>query len=763
MKKNVKQMLALVMVLSVFAACGRQDDAAAENGDNNGPAAENKEEADTLVIGTQNFDGKFSPFFYTNDYEDQVLSLVHLDLLGTDREGAVVLNGIEGEVRPYNGTDYTYDGIANCVITENGDGTVYYDITLKEGVLFSDGTTMDIDDVIFSLYVPLDPTYDGIMTLYSLPIEGLEAYRSGMDSRMNLILAAGPEGYVATDFFTEEQYHELWDAFRAAGVVFVNGIKDYLIEDGSNTTEDTVAAWAANWGYALAENATEADFFQAIIDKYGYDLSDEGINAEAGNVTITAALEAALGENAHIYQAGVQTGASAPNISGIQKTGDMSLRIVLTEVSATAIYQLATTVVPMHYYGEEALYDYENNMFGFPKGDLSDVKSVTTHPIGAGPYTFGSYENATVTLAANATYWKGCPKIEYIQFKEGQDADKVPGIVSGTLDITEPPYSSETAKAIAEANGGAVSGDVITTNMVDNLGYGYIGINAKNVCVGGDSGSEASRNLRKAISTVIAVYRDVAVDSYYGEYANVINYPISDTSWAAPRVTDEGYRIAFSTDVNGNPIYTEGMGAEEKYAAASAAALGYFEAAGYTVEKGKVAAAPEGASMNYEVMVSGGGIGEHPTFMCLTMAADALQEIGFTLTVTDIANFSELTNAVNAGTAEIFAMAWQATPDPDMYQIYHSQGGSNEKSYWIKDAALDELIMMARQSTDQTYRKTLYKECLDIVADWAVEIPVYQRQNVIIFSTERINIDTITPDITSYWGWANDIELLEMN
>ena len=46
-------------------------------------------------------------------------------------------------------------------------------------VKFSDGTQMDIDDVIFSLYVPLDPTYDGIMTLYSLPIEGLEAYRSG--------------------------------------------------------------------------------------------------------------------------------------------------------------------------------------------------------------------------------------------------------------------------------------------------------------------------------------------------------------------------------------------------------------------------------------------------------------------------------------------------------------------------------------------------------------------------------------------------------
>ena len=770
MKKLIALLLALVMVIGLVA-CGNNDAPAADAPAADAPAAdapaadvpEVDETPETLVIGTQNFDGKFSPFFYTNAYENDVLSLVNVGLLGTDREGAVVFNGIEGEVRPYNGTDYTYNGIANCVITENADGTVYYDITLKDGVLFSDGTEMDIDDVIFSLYVPLDPTYDGIMTLYSMPIEGLEAYRSGMDSRMNLVLAAGPEGYVANDYFTEEQYNTFWAAFETAGIEFVNGIKGYLVDNGYNTAEDAVAVWAPNWGYELAADATEVDFWNAIVAAYGYDLSDDGINYEAGNVTITAALEAALGDKAGEFQAGVQTGDSAPNVSGIQKTGDNSLRIVLTEVNATAIYQLATTVVPMHYYGEESLYDYDNNMFGFTKGDLSDVKSVTTMPQGAGPYTFETYENGTVTLAANPNYWKGCPKIEYIQFKEGQDADKVPGVVAGTIDITDPSYSGEVAKAIAEANGGEVSGDVITTNMVANLGYGYTGICAKNVCVAGDSGSEASKNLRKAICTVIAVYRDVAVDSYYGEFANVINYPISDTSWAAPRVTDEGYKVAFSTDVNGNPIYTDGMSVEEKYAAALEAALGYFEAAGYTVADGKITAAPEGAEMGYEVMIGGGGIGDHPGFMCLAMASEALAEIGFTLTVSDMANFAEMTNAVNAGTAEMFTMAWQATVDPDMYQIYHSEGGSNEKSYWIKDAQLDELIMMARQSTDQTYRKTLYKECLDIVADWAVEIPLYQRQNVIIFSTERVNVDTITPDITTFWGWANDIELLEMN
>ena len=524
------------------------------------------------------------------------------------------------------------------------------------------------------------------------------------------------------------------------------------------------AAQAGNWGFELADDATVEDFWAAIVAKYGYDISDDGINAETAGTSISSFLEAELGDAYNDYTVAVQTGESAPNVAGIVKTGDYSMTVTLTEVNATAIYQLPVTVCPMHYYGETDKFDYDNNMFGFVKGDLSHVKSVTSTPVGSGPYTFESWSNGAVTLQKNPTYWKGEPKIDTVIWREMTDEDKIPGVVSGTIDVTDPSYSKEAAEQIKEANSnGEISGDTIQTDLVANLGYGYVGFNANRVKVGdGNGGDEASKDLRKAIATVIAVYRDVAVDSYYGEFANVINYPISDPSWAAPRVTDEGYKVAFSVDVNGNDIYTEGMSADDKYAAAKQAALGYFEAAGYTVADGKITAAPAGGRMDAEVMVGGSGKGDHPSFMALTLASDALKEIGFNLIVSDMSNFAEMTNAINAGTADMFAMAWQATPDPDMFQIYHSKGGSNEKSYWIKDADLDELIMMARQSTDQTYRKTLYKQCLDIVADWAVEIPIYQRQNCVIFSAKRVNLDTVTPDITTYWTWYNDIELLDL-
>lgn len=758
MKKALALILSLVMCVGLFTACGEQ-----KNPDGNG--GDQDSTTKTLVVGTMNFDGKFSPFFYTNAYENDVMSMVFDALLGTDREGSVVLKGIEGEVRPYNGTDYTYTSVADCEIVENEDGTVDYKITMKPGVKFSDGEEMTIDDAIFSYYVLIDPTYDGASTLYSLPIKGLEAYRSGMDSRMNLILAAGPDGYTATDFFTEDQYNTFWAAFNAAGEKFADEILNYVVEAGAAGADDSLAAKAAAWGFdGLAADATAADFWNAIVAAYGYDISDDGINSESAGTSISALIEAEIGDSFSEYSVGVQTGESAPNVAGIVKTGDYSMTVTLTEVSASAIYQIPVTVCPMHYYGETDKYDYDNNMFGFTKGDLSHVKSVTSAPVGSGAYTFESYSNGAVTLQKNPGYWKGEPKIDTIIWREMQDVDKIPGVVSGTIDITDPSYSKEAAEQIKKANSnGELSGDVLQTDLVANLGYGYVGFNANRVKIGNGDGSDAaSKDLRKAIATVISVYRDVAVDSYYGEFANVINYPISDTSWAAPRVTDEGYKIAFSVDANGNDIYTEGMTPDEKYAAAKQAALGYFEAAGYTVADGKITAAPAGAPMEVEVMVGGGGTGDHPSFMALTLAADALKEIGFNLIVSDMSNFAEMTNAVNSGNADMFAMAWQATPDPDMYQIYHSKGSSNEKSYWVKDAHLDELIMMARQSTDQTYRKTLYKECLDVVSDWAVEIPIYQRQNCIILSAQRVDLDTVTPDITTYWNWYNDLELLDV-
>ena len=259
---------------------------------------------------------------------------------------------------------------------------------------------------------------------------------------------------------------------------------------------------------------------------------------------------------------------------------------------------------------------------------------------------------------------------------------------------------------------------------------------------------------------MISAYRDEGIDSYYGNTASVINYPISNTSWAAPQVTDDGYQLAYSVDVEGNPIYTEGMSTEDRYAAALEAALGYLEAAGYTVEDGKVTAAPAGAKMEYVVNIGAGGAGDHPTFLILKNASDALATIGLTLTVNDLANASDLYASYQTGVADMWCAAWQAGTDPDMFQLYHSDGSTNY--YQINDADLDEMIEAARLSTDQTYRKGLYKAAMEIIMDWGVELPVYQRSECVMLSTERVNRDTLPTDMTPYLSWQQEVYNLEM-
>ncbi len=718
----------------------------------------------------------------------------------------MLLNGLTGETVAYNGTDYTYNGIADCVITENEDGSVIYDFMLREDVVFSDGAPLTADDVIFSMYVLSDPAYDGSSTFYALPITGMEEYRSGMATKWQLIfddIAAGNDTS-ASDYYTANDVTDFEAGFKIAGLAFTQEIIDTCVTLYIDYAEDigfTGAEIVANpglqvaygeyaWGYAEGlrddglfydatgkafdlkngEYPTLDEYWAMIVDTYGYDLSDDGINYESAGTTISTFISDTLIENYPDLAKSVQTGDSAASITGIEKTGDYSLRVTMDSLDATAVLQFNFMVAPMHYYGDKSLFDASKNIYGFNKGDLSLVKTNTSSPLGAGPYQFVSYQNGVVTFEANESYYKGAPKTKYLLFKEVSDADKMTGVATGTLDVSDPSISADVVQAIKDYNGGDMTGDVITTNSVDNLGYGYIGIQAEVVNVGGDGASEASRNLRKAFATVFAVYRDSVIGSYYGERATVIQYPISNTSWAAPKPADDGYAIAYSKDVDGKSIYTDNMTDDQRFEAALNAAVGFLKAAGYKWDdaSGKFTAAPKGASLSYEFQIPADGTGDHPAFGILTAASTALTSIGIDLQIKDLANSSTLWEGLDAGSVAMWAAAWGASLDPDMYQVYFSENsvdldGQKSNYYCVKDAELDELILAARATTDKSFRKATYMQCLEIILDWSVEVPTYQRQNVIIFSTERINMETVTPDITTYWTWLHDLENLEMN
>ena len=764
--KNTKQVLALAMAVAMaaglLAGCGSSASSSAESvasgeATSEAAATDTGSNDGTLVLADTGFEGKFSPFFAASSADQHVIDLTNIALLGADRKGEMILKGIEGETREYNGTDYTYYGPADCEVTENADGTVTYAINMRDDLVFSDGTPITIDDVIFNLYVYMDPTYDGSATLYSMPIAGLDDYRNSMTTLSKLIAEAG-EDNTDNSLFTAEQQKAFWDAVNEGGAAFAQEIVDYCVSAGYAADSNDVATAASAWGFdGLAADATAKDFFLAIAENYDWNFAS--MEAE----TAGSALSDLIPADVYAYSTtGVATGADVDTVSGIVKTGDYSMTITTTELSNSMIYQLQLPIASLDYYGDRSLYDYDNHSYGFKKGDLSKVRSVTSAPMGAGVYTFNKYSDGVIYLDANPNYYEGEALIKHVNMKETQEADKITGVQAGTIDISDPSYSLEAANQIATINGGDsdLDGSVITTRLKDFRGYGYIALSAENVKVGNDPASEESKDLRKAIMTVIAAYRDEGINSYYGDTATIINYPMSNTSWAAPSVTDDGYKIAYSTDVDGNEIYTSDMSGDTKYAAALQAALGYFEAAGYTVENGQVTAAPAGAKMEYTVNIGASGNGDHPSFQVLTNAAAALKTIGFTLTVNDLANASDLYSSYQSGVAEGWVAAWQSTNDPDMYQLYDSNGSTNY--YKINDSDLDELIEAARQTTDQDDRKAMYKEAMEIILDWGVELPVYQRSEATIFSSERVDTTTIPNDMTPYWTYQSEINKIAL-
>ncbi len=630
-RKHILILLSTLLLISLLASCAPNQ--SSQQSGSNPP----------LVVGYLPFSEKFSPFYSDSAYDVDVVNMVNVSLLTTDREGAIIYNAIDGETREFNGTNYTYYGMSNIDVNiDNDKKETTYTIKIRDDVTFSDGVPLTADDVIFNMYVLCDPSYTGSSTLYSVPIVGIKEYRENKDVK---------------------------------------------------------------------------------------------------------------------------------TISGIKKLDSYTLSVTTQGFDASAIYKIAgITIAPLHYYADRDAYNYENSNFGFTKGDLSRIAEKTTKPLGAGPYVFDRYENKVVYFTANENYYKGTPITKFVQFKETDEADAIAGIDTGTIDISTPSGSLSALEEIRSYNkNGELNGDTIQMSSVDNLGYGYIGINASTVKVGDDKGSEESKNLRRGFATLFSVYRGITIGSYYAEAAEIIEYPISSTSWAAPKPTDIGYEPSYSRSIDGEYLYQNAQTNEERYSTALNASIEYFKAAGYTYDEslGKFTAAPKGAKLSYQVIIPAQGSGNHPTFALLEYVRTALAKIGFTLTIYDPSDPNELWDILDTGEQEMWVAAWSASLDPDMYQIAHSdniigRGGTNSNHYSIEDKDLDTLIMEARQVADIPFRKSAYKACLDIILDWAVEVPVYQRQNCVIFSNERIDMTTVTPDITTYWGWMEEIETLKM-
>ena len=154
-KRIISLVLCAAMILgmvSMLAGCGKKGN-----------------KVDAFVIATELLDGLFNPFYYTSANDGTIVNLTQISLIGANYQNGSI-NVAFGENEAVVTKDFER--------VENADGTVSYYFVLKNGIKYSDGHPLTMEDVLFNFYVYLDPVYTGSNTLYSTDILGLDEYRT---------------------------------------------------------------------------------------------------------------------------------------------------------------------------------------------------------------------------------------------------------------------------------------------------------------------------------------------------------------------------------------------------------------------------------------------------------------------------------------------------------------------------------------------------------------------------------------------------------
>lgn len=681
-KKLIAGLLAVVMVLSMTACGGSNKQSAKTSTDTaqgtsddqkTDDAASSTSTYDTLVIGTQAFNAVWNSFFVSSGYDTQVCDMIFAPFSLLDKDGVLVDN--LGNIS------------AEEIKAQDGHTQVLYTLKMKEGLKFSDGSPMTIDDLIFTYYVYADPSYDGSSTFNTQDIVGLKDYY--YDTKDYKKIVKDIQDKYSPDKISYEDFLEYAKATNLAG--WFTGDISGDIGDGRTWTE-----YLHTEGVFTEDEAKKIDTPEKMIEalaKVEYEKYKSGYDATSYFTK-------------KVTQANIADGVDIEEISGIKKVDDLTCTVLYDAVDILGDRNLTwIRVMPKAHYGKD-----------FKKGDVAPIKALNDKPMGAGPYIFESYENNIVSLKANPNYFLGQPKIPNLKFQVVSEEDKVNAVLNGDIDVTDPSASLEIVDQIK------ASADKAAYTLVDNAGYGYIGINAKKV---------PDINVRKGLMHLMN--RKPAVSSYYGELAQVIERPMVPTLPEYPK------------------------DAKEYYGYDTAKAKEYFLKAGYTEKDGKL------VDKNGKQLVINAGIGDaksHPSTPILTQMKNDLVAMGADLVVNDL-QFSVLSDKVQAGEIDMWVMAWGNSKDCDLTQIFSSKGGTNYQQYHNDE--LDKLIEKVRITIDLEERKKLVAKELDMIMDAAVYMPIYQRKNMEIYNATTIKLDTLPEETTSYWNYVSQIEKLEMN
>lgn len=391
---------------------------------------------------------------------------------------------------------------------------------------------------------------------------------------------------------------------------------------------------------------------------------------------------------------------TAAEISGIKVIDDKTVEVTVSDYDAMTQINLGS-VAPLSeaYYGKD-----------YKQGDLESVKALNTKPMGAGPYVLTKYAaGQEVDLQANENYYGEGPNVPNIIFKVTTDLTNISTLQNGETDLDNITVTEDNVEELQSVG-------FLDVNILKNNGYGYVAMNNENPLF-------SDVKVRQALT--YGLNRGEVVEAAYGPYAEVINIPQSDVSWAYTSENIDAYDY------------------DLEKAKALLDEAGWVEGADGVREKdGK----------KFEINFS--ATSDNPVVDALIpIMTENYEELGVKL-ITETLDFNAIMEKKDRGDYDMFFAAWGLTPDPDS-TVYITDGAQNNSGY--SNPEVDTLYAQGKKELDLEKRKEIYAKAYQMINADAPEILLYQRTNML-----GINGRLDGWDVTPYKEYQHSLNQVEV-
>lgn len=577
---------------------------------------------EALTIACEPFSGRYDPFDAAEGSDLLLLRLTQTPLLCRNADGSFA-EAAEGT------------GAAGLRIMGRGDGSTVLRIVMRENVRFADGSYADADDLIFTLYVLLDPDYEGGLKLRDSAITGLEAYRTGTtpavfekceelyeeaaaeegqpDELLQLCLQeAWGRSLRSLTRYCREEYLEYYASYALgisaeaaaeqegalrAFTMWCAGLAEPA--DDSGNMKD---ALGNKWNPAAGKLPEEGDMIDLFSAAYG---SAEAFDKALDMETVRLAKEEFIRRKGMFYDENVPS----LQVSGITKVDDYTVDLVLERFSSADLERLGQLwLLPMPIYGDEKLFRPAEGSYGFSYGDLSALRDrLGNASVGAGPFQTVESEEG-FRLEANLYYYGGSPKVGEIWFEVAPREQLLQLVSEGSADLTSLPGSPEVfalARELPDLALRSVSTDI----------WGILTLNRTP-----EDPETAEGLIRAGLEEALLDLAAACCRASAGEYFGGAALPVAEER--TEEETLETFRKALER-------------------------------------------LPEGETVSFTALVPGKGRGDHPCWEGLSHAAELLQELGVALTLRDFGNDEDFWAVVDAGEGDLWACAEHLGAKPE--------------------------------------------------------------------------------------------------